>query len=146
MAIFARRYELPLWWDESHLKQRWRAYSLAKAGERAVYLAEFYALLVPAMETFRAHVETLEAPESQRRGLEAQNLLALLTLLETQTQQKLAGERVQLLKASLLWPRICVALARASTTDFKETEYGHFCARPPIISVTIHLCRLSVSG
>ena len=45
------------------------------------------------METFRsfAHVETLEAPESKK--VEAQNLLALLTLLETQTQQKLAGER-----------------------------------------------------
>jgi len=91
MAIFARRYELPLWWDESHLKQRWRAYGLAKKGERVVYLAEFYALLVPAIETFRAHVETLEAPESEKE--EAQNLLALLTLLGTQTQQKLAGER-----------------------------------------------------
>jgi IS5 family transposase len=91
MAIFARDYELPLWWDESHLKQRWRAFGLAKKGERAVYLAEFYALLVPAMETFRAHVETLEVPESQKE--KAQCLLALLTLLGTQTQQKLAGER-----------------------------------------------------
>ena len=91
MAIFARNYELPLWWDESHLKQRWRAFGLAKKGERAIYLAELYALLVPAMETFRSHVETLEAPESEKE--EAQNLLALLTLLETQTQQKLAGER-----------------------------------------------------
>jgi IS5 family transposase len=91
MAIFARGYELPLWWDESHLKQRCRAYSLAKDGKRVIYLAEFHALLIPTMETFRVHVETLEVPESKK--VEAQNLLALLTLLETQTQQKLAGER-----------------------------------------------------
>ena len=83
MEIFARRYELPLWWDQSHLKKRWRAYGLSKKGERAAYLTEFYTLFVPALETFRTHVETLEA----------QSLLALLTLLETQTQQKLAGER-----------------------------------------------------
>jgi len=56
MAIFACDYELPLWWDESHLKQRWRAFGLAKKGERAIYLAELYALLVTAMETFRSHV------------------------------------------------------------------------------------------
>jgi len=91
MAIFACAYRLPRWWDESHLKERWRAYGLAKAGERVVYLAEFYALLLPAMETFCSHVEMLEAPESAKA--KAQNLLALLTLLVTQTQQKLAGER-----------------------------------------------------
>jgi IS5 family transposase len=91
MEIFARRYELPLWWDESHIKQRWRAFGLSKKGERVAYLTEFYTLFVPALETFRTHVETLEATESEKG--EAQSLLALLTLLETQTQQKLAGER-----------------------------------------------------
>lgn len=91
MAIFARHYELPLWWDESHLKQRWRAFGLSKQGERTVYLVEFYALFVPALETLRTHVETLEIPEAEKE--KAQNLLALLTLLKTQTQQKLAGER-----------------------------------------------------
>jgi IS5 family transposase len=91
MGIFARRYELPLWWDESHIKQRWRAFGLSKKGERVAYLTEFYTLFVPALETFRTHVETLEDTESEKG--EAQSLLALLTLLETQTQQKLAGER-----------------------------------------------------
>jgi len=91
MEIFARGYELPLWWDESHLKQRWRAFGLSKKGERVAYLAEFYTLFIPALETFRTHVETLEASEAEKE--EAQNLLALLTLLETQTRQKLAGEQ-----------------------------------------------------
>ena len=91
MEIFARGYQLPLWWDESHLKQRWRAFGLSKKGERAIYLVEFYALLLPALETFRTHVETLDATEAEKE--KAQNLLALLTLLKTQTQQKLAGER-----------------------------------------------------
>ena len=51
-----------------------------------------------------------------------------------QTQQISAAERVQLLKASSLWQSICVALARAFIADFKETEYGYFCVRLPIIS------------
>ena len=97
MEIFARGHELSLWWDHPHIKKRWRAFGRAKKGERAAYLTEFYTLFVPALETFRTHVGSLEAkaeaPESQRRSLKAQELLALLTLLSDQTQQKLAGER-----------------------------------------------------
>ena len=88
MRIFARRYGLPLWWDQSHIKKRWRAFGRAKKRERAAYLAEFYTLFVPALESFRAHVE---APESQKE--KAQNLLSLLNLLKNQTQQKLTGQR-----------------------------------------------------
>jgi IS5 family transposase len=91
MRIFARRYELPLWWDQSHIKKRWRAFGRAKKGERAAYLAEFYTLFVPALESFRTLMESLEAPESQKE--KAQNLLSLLNLLKDQTQQKLTGER-----------------------------------------------------
>ena len=95
MEIFARNHELSLWWDNPHINKRWRAFGRAKKGERAAYLTELYALFVPALETFRAHVESLEAkvPESQRRNLKAQELLALLILLKHQTQQKLAGEQ-----------------------------------------------------
>jgi IS5 family transposase len=94
MKIFASHHQFPLWWDHPHIKKRWRAFGRAKKGERAAYLAEFYALFVPALETFRTHVKSLEAevPESQRLNLKAQELLALLTLLSNQTQQKLAGE------------------------------------------------------
>ncbi len=99
MEIFARNHELSLWWDNPHIKRRWRAFGRAKKGGRAACLTEFYALFVPALETFRIHVESLEAKadadvsESQRGSLKAQKLLALLTLLSDQTQQKLAGEQ-----------------------------------------------------
>jgi IS5 family transposase len=97
MEIFARDHELSLWWDNPHIKKRWRAFGRAKKGERVAYLTEFYSSLVPALETFRTHVKSLEAdsevPESQRSNLKAQELLALLTLLSDQTKQKLAGER-----------------------------------------------------
>ena len=97
MKIFASHHELSLWWDHPHIKKRWRAFGRAKKGERVAYLTEFYTLFVPALETFRTHVESLEAnaevPESQRRSLKAHGLLALLTLLSDQTQQKLAGKQ-----------------------------------------------------
>jgi len=99
MEIFARDHELSLWWDNPHIKKRWRAFGRAKKGERVAYLTEFYALFVPALETFRTHVESLETkanagvPESRRQSLKAQELLALLALLKHQTQQKLAGEQ-----------------------------------------------------
>ena len=95
MEIFARDHKLSLWWDNPHIKKRWRAFGRDKKGERVAYLTEFYALFVPALETFRIYVESLEAkvPEYQRRSLKAQELLALLILLKHQTQQKLAGEQ-----------------------------------------------------
>ena len=71
MEIFARDHELSLWWDHLHIKKRWRAFGRAKKGERLAYLVEFYALFVPALETFRTHVEALEneVPEFQRRRI-----------------------------------------------------------------------------
>ncbi len=95
MKTFAHDHELSLWWDNPHIKKRWRAFGLAKKGERVAYLTEFYVLFVPALEIFRDHVKTLEAevPESRRRSLKAQELLALLTLLSHQTQQKLAKQQ-----------------------------------------------------
>jgi IS5 family transposase len=95
MRIFASHHELSLWWDHHHIKKRWRAFGRAKKGERVAYLTEFYALFVPALETFRTHVESLEAKNEvpEYRKEKAQELLALLTLLGHQTQQKLAGEQ-----------------------------------------------------
>jgi hypothetical protein len=90
MCIFADSHELPFWWNQSHIKKQWRAFNRSK-GERVSYLTEFNALFVPALETFCTRVETLEVSESEKA--KAQNLLALLTLLKDQTQQKLAGEQ-----------------------------------------------------
>ena len=107
MEIFARDHKLScwwdhphIWWDHPHIKKRWRAFGRAKKGKRVAYLTEFYALFVPALETFRSHVESLlakakakaKAAKPQRRSLKAQELLALLTLLSDQTQQKLADK------------------------------------------------------
>jgi len=95
MCIFACNYELPFWWNQSYIKKQWRAFNRSKKGERAAYLTEFNALFIPALETFCTRVETLmetlEVPESEKA--KAQNLLALLTLLKDQTQQKLSGEQ-----------------------------------------------------
>jgi IS5 family transposase len=97
MEIFARDHEISLWWDNPHVKKRWRAFGRAKKGERVAYLTEFYALFVPALETFRIHVGSLgtttEVPEPQMGNLKAQKMLVLLNLLSDQTKQKLAGEQ-----------------------------------------------------
>lgn len=91
MDTFAEAHQIPLWWDEEHLKKRWRAFGLAKKEERATYLAEFYVLFVPALERFRAHVEALETSDKDKE--QARYLLEVLSVLDVQTQQKLAGEK-----------------------------------------------------
>jgi len=93
MGIFARQHGISPWWNQHHIKKRWRAFGRAKKGERAAYLTEFYALFAPALETFRtyAEMEALKITESERE--KTQSLLSLLTLLGVQTQQKLSGEQ-----------------------------------------------------
>ena len=78
---------------KTRIKKQWRAFNRDKTGDRAGYLLEFNALFIPALETFRTRVETfMETPKAQEsEKVKAQNLLALLTLLEDQTLQKLSG-------------------------------------------------------
>ena len=91
MAAWAQRQDRPLWWEADHLKKRWRAFGLASKSERPTYLAGFYLLFVPALETF---AETVPAPEgAEKEGASAPPLVALLQQLGEQTQQKLAGEQ-----------------------------------------------------
>jgi transposase, IS5 family len=91
MYQFAHRQHLPTWWDQDHLKKRWRAFNLSKQAERNAYLIEFYALFMPALDVFRTYVRALAMPKKTRTH--AANLLSVLSMLETQTQQKLAGEQ-----------------------------------------------------
>jgi hypothetical protein len=35
---FAKRNQIPPWWDEPHLKKRWRAYSLSRKNEKVTFL------------------------------------------------------------------------------------------------------------
>lgn len=90
LGQFAKQQHLPLWWDPDELKTRWRAFNLSKAAARPAYLSEFSALFVPALDAFRTYATRLAMPEKQREH--ALKLLSVLTLLATQTQQKLAGQ------------------------------------------------------
>ena len=91
MASFAQRHEWPLWWEADHLKKRWRAFGLASKTERPTYLAEWYLLFGPARETFAELVAAQPLSEKEQMG--ARQLIDLLRRLDTQTQQKLAGEK-----------------------------------------------------
>jgi IS5 family transposase len=90
LGQFATQHRLPLWWDLDTVKSRWRAFNLSKAEKRQAYVAEFSALFVPALDAFRTYATVLAMSENQRQ--DAVKLLSVLTLLETQTQQKLAGQ------------------------------------------------------
>lgn len=90
MESFAKRHHLPLWWDQKEIKKRWRAFGLAKAGERVAYLLEFHFLFVPTLETFSEKVNALQGSEKEKQ--QAYYLLDILSLLECQTRRKLAGE------------------------------------------------------
>jgi transposase, IS5 family len=89
MAALATEAQLDRWWDHAHLKQRWRAYHL-NPKDRLAYLSEFSAVFVPAFERFAAHLAHLPQSPLQQRW---SHLLAVLTILDKQTQQKLAGHR-----------------------------------------------------
>lgn len=89
MAILARDEQIELWWDPVQVKQRWRAYNLDRKTPRLAYLSEFYAVFQPALACFEAHQGKLPKGPQQARW---QALLAVLQLLDAQTQQKLAGQ------------------------------------------------------
>ena len=89
MAALATEAKLDLWWDHTHVKQRWRAYHLERE-ERLAYLSEFYTLFEPALTCFAQHQG---APEDSPLKARCQHLLEALTILDEQTQLKLAGQR-----------------------------------------------------
>jgi IS5 family transposase len=91
LGQFAKQQRLPRWWDQDTVKSRWRAFNLSKAQERPSYLREFYALFVPALDAFRTYATLLAMSDTQRQR--AAQLLRVLTVLDTQTRQKLAGQR-----------------------------------------------------
>jgi transposase, IS5 family len=96
MARLATEGHIEPWWDTAHLKRRWRAYHLDR-GQHCTYLEEFYTLLQPALAGLEERLAWRQAPvdNHQEQLLQARwrHLLAVLTLLNEQTQQKLAGQR-----------------------------------------------------
>src|SRR5260370_18191133 len=88
MAALATEGQIEPWWDQPHLKQRWRAYNLDQK-DRLAYLSAFYTLFVPALASFSEHLNLLpKSPLRQRWS----HMLEVLTRLDEQTQQKLAGQ------------------------------------------------------
>lgn len=87
MKQWAQKNKTPLWWDEGHLKKRWRAFNLASKEGKLVFLQEFYVVFIAALKIFVHHVEHCDDNPQDR------NLLTLLTRLDSQTQQKLSGEK-----------------------------------------------------
>ena len=96
MAMLATEGHIEPWWDTAHLKRRWRAYHLDRDNRRT-YLDEFYTLFQPALAGLEERLAQRQAPfdNHQEQLLQARwrRLIAVLTLLNEQTQQKLAGER-----------------------------------------------------
>lgn len=88
MAAVAREGQIALWWDPTHIKQRWRADNLNLKDRRAS-LQECSTLFVPALARCAAHLDPLPPSPLRQRWSPR---LAVLTLLEQQTQQKWAGE------------------------------------------------------
>ncbi len=87
---FAKQQRLSRWWDMEQVKSRWRAFNLSKAAERSSYLTEFYALFVPALDTFRTSLAVVAMSDKQHQG--AAELLRVISILDSQTQEKLAGQ------------------------------------------------------
>ena len=96
MAMLATQGHLEPWWDTAHLKRRWRAYHLDR-GQHLTYLEDFYTLLQLALAALEERLAQRQAPvdNHQEQLLQARwrHWIAVLTLLNEQTQQKLAGER-----------------------------------------------------
>jgi transposase, IS5 family len=95
MARLATEGHLEPWWDTAHLKRRWRAYHLDR-NHHHTYLEEFYTLFQPALVGLQERLAQRQEPvdNHQERLLQARwrHLMGVLTLLNEQTQQKLAGE------------------------------------------------------
>jgi len=88
MAVLAKACQLALWWDPDPSTQRWRASHLPPK-QRLASWAAFHTWLQPALQTFARRLDALQAGHLKERW---QQLLAALTILDEQSQQKLAGE------------------------------------------------------
>jgi IS5 family transposase len=96
MAMLATEGHIEPWWDSAHLKRRWRADHLER-GQHQTYLEEFYTLLQPALAGLQERLAQRPEPvdNHQEKSLQTRwrHLIEVLTLLNEQTKQKLAGQR-----------------------------------------------------
>ncbi len=89
MAIVATQGQMKPWWDPDAIKKHWRAYNLDR-DNRAAYLSTFSPLFQTALAGLEARLESLEKSPLQERWSQ---LVEVVTLLDEQTEQKVAGER-----------------------------------------------------
>jgi len=90
MARLATQGHMGPWWDPVHLKKRWRAYHLDRKAHCTAYLGEFYALFQPAFVGLEKRLDTLDDSPLKTRW---RQLVEVLTRINEQTQQNIAGER-----------------------------------------------------
>jgi IS5 family transposase len=90
MSQFANLHNIKVWWGDDEIKELWRAFNLAKRTNRAEWLCKFYLLFYPALEVFIEKVNDLQCKKGLKK--KALELVNLLSLLEEQTAEKLAGE------------------------------------------------------
>ncbi len=92
MKQFAKHHGIPLWWDDKEIKEMWRAYNLNKnKGKILDYLFDFAEEFLDALLILKEKVQNLKTSDSKKEKAEA--LLALLLLLEEQTEEKLRGNK-----------------------------------------------------
>ena len=89
MASFAQALAIPLWWDHSALKKRFRAFSMNKKQERLVFLLEFDILFRKACRQFKKIARGLENAVHKKK---ADHGLEVFQLLRRQTKEKLSGQ------------------------------------------------------
>jgi hemerythrin superfamily protein len=92
MKQFAQKSQIPVWWDDQEIKQLWREYNLnRKNTEINEIFFEFIMILSDALGKFEKILQNLKSCEREEE--KAQRLLDLLTLLQHQNEQKLAGKK-----------------------------------------------------
>jgi IS5 family transposase len=98
MAHFAKQQKIPIWWDDTDIKESWREFNLKKRANRPYWLSVFFQWFVPALMTFKILVNSLpisDNPKKQIKSLkkkeQAEQLHELLLLLGEQTAEKLDG-------------------------------------------------------
>ncbi|MBT9439394.1 MAG: hypothetical protein GAS50_09410 [Desulfobacterales bacterium] len=90
MKQFCKLHNIPIWWNDDEIRKLWRGFGLNKGNNRAVWLAKFNTLFIPALKIFSEKANSLKC--SEKRKAKALKMLNLLNLLEEQTIEKLQDE------------------------------------------------------
>lgn len=90
MSIFAKNHNIAVWWEHDEIKAIWREFSLNKEANALSYLAILSGELDDNLDTFEVYIELSQISEIKKE--KAQNLLALLRVLNEQNKLKIQGQ------------------------------------------------------